>query len=161
MKQPTLDIVGRVHRLLTDKSAKIAVAESCTGGLLSHILTQLPGSSAFFETGIVSYSAKAKEEILGVPIETITSYGVVSEETARVMAERVRTLAGSDFSISTTGNLGPEVLEGKNRGLIYIAVSSKSGTVSQELRLYGNRETNKEAASLKALELLLEVIEGA
>ncbi len=86
-------------------------------------------------------------------------YGVVSEETAREMAEKVRLLSKSDFSISTTGNLGPDVLEGKEKGLIYIAASKKGKTVSKELRLKGNREENKKEASLSALKLLVELVE--
>jgi nicotinamide-nucleotide amidase len=158
MRQQTLDIVGSVHRLLPEKNATVSVAELCTGGMLSNnILTTLPGSNAFFVTGIISYSARAKEEILGVFAKTISDQGVVSEETATEMAEQVRALTKTDFSIATTGNLGPGVLEDKDRGLLYIAVGASSGTVARELRLNGDREANKEAASLRSLELLLEV----
>ncbi len=159
MKQQTADIAARVHRLLTEKGATVSGAESCTGGLLSHLLTALPGSSAFFEASVVSYSARAKEEILGVPANVINDHGAVSEETARSMAEKVRDLAKTDFAFSTTGNLGPDVLEDKERGLIYIAVSSGRGTVARQLRLDGDRESNKETTARRSLELLLEVIE--
>ncbi len=97
--------------------------------------------------------------ILGVPANVINDHGAVSEETARSMAEKVRDLAKTDFAFSTTGNLGPDVLEDKERGLIYIAVSSGRGTVARQLRLDGDRESNKETTARRSLELLLEVIE--
>ena len=161
MSQKTLDIVSRIHQLLIMRGVTISVAESCTGGMLSHLLTLLPGSSAFFVTGIVVYSGKSKKSILGISHKTIKSYGVVSAETAKEMAEKVRALTGTELSISTTGNLGPDVIEGKERGLIYIAVSGSFGTKVRELRLSGDRQENKKAASLQALELLLEAFKAA
>jgi PncC family amidohydrolase len=161
MEPETLDIVSRVHQTLIRTELTVSVAESCTGGLLSHLLTKLPGSSSFFEAGIVSYSRKSKEEILGVSREIIARQGVVSEKTAKEMAKKVRALAKTDFSIATTGNLGPSVLEGKDRGLIYIAVSSSHGIIVRKLRLDGGREANKEEAARRSLELLLEVIKSA
>jgi len=157
MKPQTPDIVRRVHHLLTEKGATVSVAESCTGGLLSNFLTSLPGSSEFFEAGIVSYSERSKERILGVPPKIISDNGMVSEETARAMAEKVRALTMTDFAIATTGNLGPGVLEGKAMGLVYIAVSGNRGTFARELRLNADREANREAAALGSLELLMEV----
>jgi len=161
MAPETLDIVSRVHQTLIKKGLTVSVAESCTGGLLSHLLTKLPGSSAFFEAGIVSYSRKSKEELLGIPRETITRQGIVSEKIAKEMAGKIRALTETDFSIATTGNLGPAVLEGKDRGLIYIAVSGSHGIVARQLRLGGGREANKKEAALRSLELLLEVINSA
>ncbi len=161
MTPETLDIVRRVYRTLIKKGLTVSVAESCTGGLLSYLLTKLPGSSAFFDAGIVSYSRKSKEKLLGVSRETIARQGVVSEKIAKVMARRIRTLTKTDFSIATTGNLGPSVLENKDRGLIYIAVSGSHSIVARELRLSGGREANKKEAALRALEFLLEVINSA
>jgi len=83
----------------------------------------------------------------------------VSEQTAREMAEKIRRLTKTDFSLSTTGNLGPDVLEGKEKGLVYIAVSKEGITFSKELRLTGNREENKKEAALGALRFLIEIIE--
>jgi len=161
MAPETLDIVSKIHQTLIKKGLTISVAESCTGGLLSHLLTKLPGSSAFFEAGIVSYSRKSKEEILGVSREIMAQQGIVSEKTAKEMAGKIRALTKTDFSIATTGNLGPAVLEGKDRGLIFIAVSGSQGIVARELRLGGGREANKKEAALRSLELLLEVIKSA
>ncbi len=156
-----MEVVTRLRELFRGRNLRLSVAESCTGGLVSHYLTLLPGASTFFEAGVVAYSARSKEGILGVSSVTISDSGVVSEATAREMAERVRSLAGTDYALSTTGNLGPDVLEGKERGLVYIAVSSEGGTLSRQMRLTGDRLENKESAALGALRLLLEVVEGA
>jgi PncC family amidohydrolase len=158
MDDEILDVIKRVHEIFKKMGLTLSVAESCTGGLISHYITALPGASNFFEAGVVTYSAATKREILGISASTIENYGVISESTAKEMAEKVRSLTGTDYSLSTTGNLGPEVLEGKEKGLIYIAVSKTGSTISKELRLTGDREENKEAASLSALKLLLEML---
>ena len=153
------EVVGRVYELFLTRGLTLSLAESCTGGLISHYLTALPGASAFFRAGVVSYSAEMKINILGVSSDIIASYGVVSEQTAKEMAEKVRVLTGTDFSVSTTGNLGPDVLEGKEKGLVYIAVSKEGNTFSKDLHLKGNREENKEEAALAALKFLIEMAE--
>ena len=153
-------VIQRVHRLFKEKGLTLSVAESCTGGLISHYITTLPGASIFFKAGIISYSIGVKKKILGVSFDVISEYGVVSEETAREMADKVRLLTETDFALSTTGNLGPDVLEGKEKGLVYVAVSKEDLTVSRELRLKGDREENKERASLLALRFLIEMTEG-
>ena len=159
MDGEVLEVVQRVHKFFRKKGLTLSVAESCTGGLISHYITALPGASNFFEAGIISYSAEVKINILGISPAIISQYGVVSEETAKEMATKVRLLTKTDYSVSTTGNLGPDVLEGKEKGLIYIAVNKKGKTISRVLRLKGNREENKEEAALSALELLIEVVE--
>ena len=156
----TLEIIHRLHELFKAKGLTLSLAESCTGGLISHYITHLPGASAFFKTGVVSYSAEMKINILGVSSDIIASYGVVSEQTAREMAEKVRVLTGTDFSVSTTGNLGPDVLEGKEKGLVYIAVGKEGQTFVKGLRLRGNRKENKEEAALEALKFLIEIAQG-
>ncbi len=160
MNNSTLQVMQKVHDLFKKKGLTLSVAESCTGGLISHYITALPGASTFFEAGVVSYSAEAKMKILEVSSDTIAQYGVVSVEIAREMADKIRALTKTDFSLSTTGNLGPDVLEGKEKGLVYLAVSKEGGTFSKELRLKGNREENKEEASLSALQFLIEIVES-
>jgi PncC family amidohydrolase len=157
MDRKMRNAVTRIHELFTEKGLTLSVAESCTGGLISHHITALPGASTFFEAGVISYSAGAKEKILHVSSDIISTYGVVSEQVAREMADRVRALTGTDFALSTTGNLGPDVLEGKEKGLVYIAVSKEGKSFSRELRLHGDREKNKEAAALSALHFLIEI----
>lgn len=159
MKQEVLGIIEKVQELFKKKGLTLSVAESCTGGLISHYLTTLQGASTFFVAGVVSYAEEVKKSILGISSETILRYGVVSEEIAREMAEKVRSLTKTDCSVSTTGNLGPDVLEGKEQGLVYIAVSKEGKTTSQELKLTGERETNKEEACLSALKLLIKLVE--
>ncbi len=159
MDKETSEVIQKAHELFKKKGLTLSVAESCTGGLISHYITSLAGASNFFEAGVVSYSIESKKGILGVSSEIISQYGVVSEETAREMAEKVRSLTKTDYSLSTTGNLGPDVLEGKDKGLVYIAVSTKGQTLTKELRLTGDREENKGRASLLAMKFLIEVIE--
>lgn len=159
MKQHGLEIVKKIHELFKQKGITLSVAESCTGGLISHYLTNLPGASTFFKAGIIAYSEETKKDILGVSAETLKLHGMVSKETAQEMAEKVRLLTKSEYSISVTGNLGPNVIEDKEQGLIYIAVSKEGETLSQKLKLNEGREANKEQASLLALKLLVEFIE--
>ncbi|MGO9611500.1 MAG: CinA family protein [Dissulfurispiraceae bacterium] len=152
-------IIRRVHNFFVARELTLSVAESCTGGLICHYLTALPGSSVFFEAGVVAYSLEAKRSILCIPAEVIAEQGVVSSKVAGEMAERIRSLTRTDYSLSTTGNLGPDVLENKDKGLIYIAVSRASRTFLRELRLTGEREDNKEMASIAALKFLIEVVQ--
>jgi len=154
----TLEVVSGIHEIFREKGLTLSIAESCTGGLISHYITALPGASAFFEAGVVTYSIESKERILGVSPEIISTRGVVSEETARDMAEKVRQLTGTACSLSTTGNLGPDVLEDKEAGLVYMAVSTGTQTLSKEMRFTGNRGEIKENAALAALKLLLKVV---
>ena len=152
-------IAGKVHRGLREKGLTVSVAESCTGGLLSHYLTLLPGSSDCFKAGIVAYAISAKESILHISRRACGRYGVVSPEIAEAMAGKVRAIARTDYSIATTGNLGPDVLENKDHGLVYIAVNSADGSTILELRLSGSRQENKEMTVRKALETLLNIID--
>ncbi|NOY39737.1 MAG: CinA family protein [Nitrospirae bacterium] len=152
----TLEVVYGIHEIFREKGLTLSVAESCTGGLISHYITALPGASAFFEAGVVTYSIESKKRILGVSPEIISTHGVVSEETARDMAEKVRQLTGTSCSISTTGNLGPDVLEDKEAGLVYMAVSTETQTLTREMRFTGDRGEIKESAALAALKLLVE-----
>ncbi|MBU4320027.1 MAG: CinA family protein [Thermodesulfovibrionales bacterium] len=158
MDKETFMIIRKVHEIFKKKGLKLSVAESCTGGLISHYITLLPGASAFFEAGVVTYSAESKMKILGLSSDTISSYGVISKETAGEMAERMRLLTKTGCAVSTTGNLGPDVLERKDIGLIYTAVSMNGKTFVRELRLNGKREEIKERAAVSALEFLIEVI---
>jgi PncC family amidohydrolase len=159
MEKKFRDTVKKIHEYFEQHGYTLSVAESCTGGYVSHLITTLPGASRFFKAGVVSYADDAKKSLLGVSPDCIARYGAVSEQTAREMAENVRKLTKTDFALSTTGNLGPEVLEGKQRGLIFIAVSSRGGTVARELRLTGTRGKNKEEAAFLALDFLIEFSE--
>ena len=160
MTGEALKIIRDVHQLLTEKGLKLSVAESCTGGLISHYLTWLPGSSRFFEAGAVTYSVLAKEKLLGMSPETIASFGVVSSQAAREMAEKIRLITRTHYALSTTGNLGPDMLEGKEKGLVYVGISGEDISIVKELRLKGGRARNKEEAAISALRFLRDEMSG-
>ncbi|MEW6357807.1 MAG: competence/damage-inducible protein A [Planctomycetota bacterium] len=144
-------------RLLGEKKVTLAVAESCTGGLIGHWLTNIPGISNHLLEDIVSYSNQSKIEILDVPAEIIERCGAVSDDVARAMAEGVRRRSRADVGLSTTGVAGPGGgSEKKPVGLVFIAITSKLGTTSRELRLWGDREQIKDRAAKAALNLLRE-----
>ena len=136
-----------------------AAAESCTGGYIAKRLTDVPGSSAVFRYGAVTYSNEAKERILGVRRETLEAYTAVSRETAREMARGMRRLSGADIAVASTGYAGPGDAPGQETGLVWIAVDSPRGTRTQELHLGrggdGERERIRLLASSRALFLLL------
>jgi len=153
--------VKKIHELFISKGWTLSVAESCTGGLLGHMLTFLPGASRYFKGGVIVYSTDMKHSILSISMDIIEKHGVVSEETACIMAEKIREITGTDYSIATTGNLGPDVLEGKERGLVYVCVSSRSGNVIiKELHLKGDRVKNKQDTVDMAIKLLIDATES-
>lgn len=158
--QMNLRLIRRVHLLFEKSGLKLSVAESCTGGLIGHGLTQIPGASGFFEAAVVAYSASAKQRILGISQATVRRHGVISSTVAAAMARAVRRISGSDYAVSTTGNLGPDVLEGKARGLVFVAVSRKEGTVVREYHFRGNREENKVKAAERCLALLAATVQN-
>ena len=133
----------------------LAVAESCTGGLVAERLTEVPGSSTYFMEGVVSYSNDAKVRLLGVPSDLIAEYGAVSAPVAEAMAEGVRERAGTDFGLSVTGIAGPGGgTEDKPVGLVYIALSDDAHTEHRKLLLPGDRQLIRWRASQAALDLL-------
>jgi nicotinamide-nucleotide amidase len=144
-----------VGRLLLDTKQTVAVAESCTGGLVCHRLTNLPGSSAYFTRGEVVYSDDAKERLLGVPRELIAEHGAVSQPVALAMAAGMRQAAGTDLALGITGIAGPGGgTATKPVGLTFIAIASHDGVTCRECRFLWDRETNKLLASQKALDIL-------
>jgi nicotinamide-nucleotide amidase len=151
-----------VVRLLTEKGLTVSVAESCTGGLLGHRITNVPGSSKVFLCGVTAYANEAKTSLLGVNRETILSRGAVSEQVAREMSEGIRRISGSDFGIGITGIAGPEGgTPEKPVGLVYMAISDQNGTQSYEHRFGGSREDIKQRAAQTALDMLRRKLIGA
>lgn len=133
----------------------LATAESCTGGLVSHLITNVPGCSEYFLRGYVVYSNEAKQEDLGVPKDIVDQYGAVSAETARAMAEGVRTKSGSDFGLALTGIAGPSGGSAeKPVGLVYISLATPGDTIVQRHLWRGCREQIKHRSALAALQLL-------
>ena len=145
-----------VGRLLTKRGLTVALAESCTGGLIGHRLTQVPGSSAYVDRSVICYSNRAKQEMLGVPAELIATYGAVSKEVAASMAAGIRERAGVSVGMSVTGIAGPGgATETKPIGLVYIGLAGEAGdSVTREFRLHGDRQVIKQRSSQAALDLL-------
>ena len=152
-----------VGRLLKEKGATVALAESCTGGLISKRLTDVAGSSAYFGDGFVTYSNEAKERLLGVPHETLVESGAVSEPVARAMAEGARKAAGADYGLSVTGVAGPDGgTKEKPVGLVFVGVAAPDGTSVEKLDLTAwarSRASIRERSANRALDLLRTKVE--
>ena len=154
-----IELLHKVSSLLKEKGLTVATAESCTGGLVAHTLTNVSGSSEYFDRGVVSYSNRAKMELLGVPSQVLEKHGAVSEETAKAMAEGVRLRSGVDVGVSTTGIAGPTGgTKDKPVGLVYIGVSTRDETVVKKFLFKGDRLSNKESACEAALKMLFELL---
>ena len=152
--QDTMEAV--VGRLLAKQGLTVAVAESCTGGLIGYRLTQVPGSSVYVERGILCYSNQAKTEMLGVPTSLIEQHGAVSREVAEAMATGMRQRAGVSVSLSVTGIAGPGgATETKPVGLVYIGLDGGQGDViTKEFRFHGDRSVIRQRAAQAALDQL-------
>lgn len=133
----------------------LAVAESCTGGLLGHRLTNVAGASAYFLGGVLAYANAAKEQLLGVPAAVLAEHGAVSEATARAMARGARALLGADLALSVTGIAGPDGgTPEKPVGLTWIGLSAPDGDWARRYVWTGDRAGNKAQSAQAALELL-------
>ncbi|MFC1631710.1 nicotinamide-nucleotide amidohydrolase family protein, partial [Candidatus Omnitrophota bacterium] len=144
-----------VAQQLAKKKKTIAVAESCTGGLIAQRLTNLSGSSKYFPLGLIVYSNQAKQSLLGVPKDVLKKSGAVSKEVARIMAQNIKDLAKTDLGLGVTGIAGPTGgNEEKPVGLVYIALASARKLTSQEFYFHGNREKIRLRASQAALDLV-------
>ena len=148
-----------IGNLLSENGLSLAIAESCTGGLVSHKITNVPGSSNYFDRAVVSYSNRSKLELLDVGEDTLYNHGAVSRPVAREMAEGVKKLAGTEVGLSTTGIAGPGGgTEEKPVGLTYIGISTEDITQVKKFLFQGDRQKNKQLATLKALESLIAVL---
>lgn len=145
--------------LLEETHLSMSAAESCTGGLIGKLMTDLPGSSAYFKGSAVTYWNEAKEHVLGVSPETLARYTAVSEETAKEMAEGSRRLYASDIAVSTTGYAGPGNGErGEPEGTVFIAVAGSRGTEVHEEHFLGSRKSVRYAAAEKAMYYVMEYV---
>lgn len=150
-----------VGRQLSKCGLTLSVAESCTGGLIGHRLTQVPGSSAYFDRGVISYSNQAKHDVLRVPLSALRRHGAVSRQVAAAMATGVRLKSRSDIGLSVTGIAGPAgATEGKPVGLVYIGLNAGTTrrtiqrTITEEFHFHGDRHTIKMRSSQAALNML-------
>ncbi|MBY6036021.1 competence/damage-inducible protein A [Fictibacillus nanhaiensis] len=144
--------------LLLQNKATLAAAESLTGGLFSKVVTDMPGSSAIFKGGVVSYSNEIKQSILGVPPSLIKEYGAVSKECAQWMASHVRSISDSDYGISFTGVAGPERQENQPVGTVFIGIASANETHTFPLKLAGTRKSIREKAVKHGFYLLNQLV---
>lgn len=151
-------LARRVYEVFTRRGYTLATAESCTGGLIGHLVTSVPGSSEYYIGGIIAYSNAVKRDVLGVPEEILRTVGAVSSECAEAMARGVRALLKTDYAVATTGIAGPGGgTPTKPVGLVYIACAGPEGTVVEEHRFTGDRWENIAQAAEAALHLLLRV----
>lgn len=148
--------------LLKQKNLKISVAESCTGGMLSSLITSVSGASSVYELGVTSYSRRIKNKLLLVDCETLREYGAVSSQTAEQMSEGILALSGADIALAVTGNAGPDPSENKPVGLVYISLSDRNKTIVKQLNIEPlGREYVREAACLELLQTLSEYLTQA
>ncbi len=151
----------QVGILLRQKGIKLALAESCTGGLVSHLVTNIPGSSDYYLGGVTAYAYEAKERLLGVKHETLVTYGAVSRETALEMAHAARLAFGADLSAAVTGIAGPGGgTPHKPVGLVWIALSAPTGEWTFRYVFAGSRIENKTASAHQVLQLLVDYLTG-
>ena len=146
--EETLGGIFKAHGLT------VSAAESCTGGEIAHLFTSVPGSSAYFLGSVTSYAIPVKEKVLGVPGNIIEENGVVSSEVAAAMAEGVRRLTGSDYSVATTGLAGPSGDEHNPVGTVWVGVAGPHGTKTARFQFKNDRKRNIERFSASALDFL-------
>ncbi len=148
-----------IGRLLIKKNKTIAVAESCTGGLLSNLFTNIPGSSQYFLLGIVAYSNQSKTSLLRIPAIVIKRYGTVSSQVCKLMAENIRIIASSDYGIGITGIAGPHGgTPTKPIGTVFISVASRNKVATKKLHFPNTRLVVKRKTVIKALSMLREFL---
>jgi len=156
---PLEHILGK---LLLQQNATLGLAESCSGGYIGHLMTQISGSSAYFMGSIVSYDNSVKESVLGVKRSTLETQGAVSEQTVMEMAQGARRILNTDFSISVSGVLGPNGgTEYVKVGTVWMAVANAERCIAQKYTFMYDRDRNKEMAAKMAMLMLVKFINGA
>ena len=155
-----MSIAEQVGARLIAQGLTIASAESCTGGLIGHLLTNISGSSAYVLGGVIAYSNEVKQQLLKVSEATLIQYGAVSEATAREMAEGLRDLLGVDLALSVTGIAGPGGgTDEKPVGLTYIGLATPEGTTVKHFVWPHDRVANKQASAEAALQMALDYLD--
>ncbi|HKK80852.1 MAG TPA: competence/damage-inducible protein A [Prolixibacteraceae bacterium] len=153
-------LAGVVGKMLMDKKATVATAESCTGGQIAHSITSMPGSSGWFKGSVVAYSNNVKAGVLNVSDDDIDKYGAVSEQVVKQMAGGVRKLTKADYSVATSGVAGPDGgTDEKPVGTVWIAVASPDEIIAKKFTFSNNRERNIIRSSQTALNMLRLVLE--
>jgi PncC family amidohydrolase len=156
-EEELVDLAARVGVACRGAGRTIATAESCTGGLVAHVLTEIPGSSDYFRGGLVTYANEAKSALVDVPEATLAAHGAVSAQVAVAMAHGARRRLGVDVAVAVTGVAGPGGgTEAKPVGLTYVAVADDRGDDARRYLWASDRSGNKRASAAAALGLLLE-----
>ena len=146
---------------LRERGLTFAAAESCTGGLIAKRITDLPGASAVFRGGVVSYTNEVKRDVLGVPQQLLDRYGAVSAPVAEAMADGVRRITGADFAVSVTGVAGPDRDDrGNEVGTVFVGLCTPEGTTVQALDLGRGRERIRTMAAHYALDMVRRYLAG-
>ena len=149
------NLIKSIHKTLIKNGKTIATAESCTGGVLAGLLTQLSYSSKYFSLGLITYNNQTKTKILKIPSSAINKYGAVSKEVACLMAKNVKHIAKTDLGIGITGIAGPTgAIPKKPVGTVFIAVANKNKTICRKFIFHGNRSSIRKQSALKTLQLL-------
>ena len=152
-----VELARRLFDVCVDRGLTVATAESCTGGLVAHAITEIAGSSAYYLGGFVTYANDVKRDQLGVGAELLAAHGAVSAQVARAMAEGARTRLGTDLAVAITGIAGPGGgSDEKPVGLTYVAVADGTGVDVRRHQWPGDRSANKRDSAVAALELLLD-----
>jgi PncC family amidohydrolase len=155
------DLEVAVGRMLKERAMTLGTAESCTGGLIGHLITNVPGSSDYYRGSITAYASDLKERLLGVRGETLATYGAVSERAAREMARGARRAIEADVCVSVTGIAGPSGgTPEKPVGLVYIALAAGDGEWVERHVWDGDRWQNKSRSAEAALDLIRRYLEG-
>jgi CDP-diacylglycerol--glycerol-3-phosphate 3-phosphatidyltransferase len=154
-ESPVDPLARELGSLLTKSRLTVSVAESCTGGLLGSLITDHPGSSAYFLGGVIAYADEIKRAQLGVPADLLARHGAVSREVAIAMADGIRSKFATTIAAAITGIAGPDAEGSKPVGLTYIAVANPRGTTCAEYRFKGDRWANRRQAADEALRLLI------
>lgn len=150
-------VVERLQALCLERRLTVATAESCTGGLVAKLITDVAGSSGYFRGGVVSYADDAKVRLLGVPEDELAAHGAVSAQVARSMAVGALSRTGADVAVAVTGVAGPGGgSSAKPVGLTYVAVADAAGVDVRRFVWTGDRSANRDASARAAIELLLE-----
>lgn len=155
------ELETQIIHWLTERNQTLAVAESCTGGYIAHLLTNVPGASVVFSAGFVTYNNQAKEKFLGVSSETLERHGAVSEPVAREMAEGARRVTATDYAVAVTGIAGPGGgTAEKPVGTVFIGAAWAGGTMVRRQFNPGERIDFKEATARQALAQLLSIFKS-
>lgn len=146
--------------MLAAVGATLATAESLTGGRLAAVITAVPGASASYLGGFVTYATTLKESLLGVPETLVETYGVVSAECARAMAAGCRDATGATYALTTTGVAGPDLQEGKAVGTVFVGLAGPDGVSAVSMELVGDRHQIQDRACREALSALCGILRG-